>query len=280
MSLIKPAVGLAYSGIVPHFVNKGGLKIDYVEVPFELLEHNPDVMSIKQEMPIILHSASLSVAGSRGEEQQTIGRVRARADETQTPWIGEHLSFIVAERDDTIGSVDAYAPGEPYNIGYTLSPPMNEGSIDHIVRRLKNLQAWFPVPIIVENAPIYVKAPGTTMGQADFIRQVCEQADVGFLFDIAHFVISSRNMGFDAEQELASLPIDRVVEVHVSGMSDEAGVTWDNHASRAPETVYALLKRVARRAQIQAVTLEYNWSVRFPLDVLQTEIGRVRAAMS
>ena len=51
---------------------------------------------------------------------------------------------------------------------------------------------------------------------------------------------------------------------------------WDDHASRAPEIVYRLLEQVLHRASPRAVTLEYNWSSRFPQVWLGEELERVR----
>jgi uncharacterized protein (UPF0276 family) len=153
---------------------------------------------------------------------------------------------------------------------------MNEESVGIVVKALALNQGRLLVPLLIENAPLYFKAPGSTLTQVEFINRVCEQSEVRLLLDLAHFYITSQNMGFDPREEILRLPLERVVEVHLSGTSHESGVLWDNHAARAPEAVIDLLRIVLRQTRVRAVTLEYNWSAKFPTPVLLTEIRRVR----
>jgi len=72
------------------------------------------------------------------------------------------------------------------------------------------------------------------------------------------------------------LPLETVVEIHVSGLSTQSGVAWDDHATPAPATVFALLERVLERVRPRALTFEYNWSPRFPPAILESHIDRAR----
>jgi uncharacterized protein (UPF0276 family) len=66
------------------------------------------------------------------------------------------------------------------------------------------------------------------------------------------------------------------VEIHISGVDRQPDGVWDNHAARAPKAVYRLLEQALERARPQAITLEYNWSVRFSQAILLEEIAQVR----
>ncbi|MEV4921283.1 multinuclear non-heme iron-dependent oxidative enzyme ApyH [Streptomyces roseoverticillatus] len=271
-----PEIGIAYSRTTPGLISRNPGLLDYVEVPFELLRHDPTVTDALGATPAVLHCASLSLAGSVPPADSVMSSIEEWVGETGTPWLGEHLSFITAERAHTDPSADAYAPGEPWNIGYTVSPPMNLETVESVVRSLERAASRFSVPLIVENPPVYFPMPGSTMSQVEFISEVTARSGVGLLLDLAHFCITSRTLGYDAPAELARFPLDRVVEVHVSGFSEEAGGWWDNHASRAPEMELELLAMVVQRSPVRAVTLEYNWSSRFPESVLLEEIDRTR----
>jgi len=274
-------VGLAYNSYVPRFVEEHSTLVDYVEVPFELLRHEASVLEIGARKPIVLHCASLSIAGSVPPSTTTVEAVREWIRRTRTPWLGEHLSFVLASREAAGEWAEEYAPGEPYNIGYTVSPPMNEESIAQVLRTVELLDGALGVPLLLENPPLYFRAPGTTMSQCEFIAEICRRCAVSLLLDLTHFYITSRTMGFDPRRELDSLPLDRVVEVHVSGVELQAGIHWDNHASRAPDEVLEMLACVLEAGTgVRAVTLEYNWSSRFPRTVLLEEIARVRDAIA
>jgi uncharacterized protein (UPF0276 family) len=271
-----PAIGVAYSKSTPDFIRGNPGVVDYIEVPFELLCHNPAVAHEVGSTPVILHCASLSIAGSVAPAAALVSGVQEWVERTRTPWLGEHLSFVTAERESSGGFADEYAPGEPWNIGYTVSPPMNPAMVDSVVRSLERATSVLSVPVILENPPIYFSMPGSTMSQVDFISQVCARSEARLLLDLAHFYITSRTLEYDPMAELERLPLEKVVEVHISGVDVDTAGSWDNHASRAPQMELDLLALVMKRASVRAVTLEYNWSSQFPGSVLLEEVARVR----
>ena len=272
----RPSVGLAYSTSVHAFIEQHRTLVDHVEVPYELLRHDPRVISIGERIPVVLHCASLSIAGTVPCPDGVATDIDQWVGRTGTPWIGEHLAFVTASRGEAGEAAQPCAPGEPYNIGYTVSPPMNASTVERAGQALKRYAARFPVPIIVENSPIYFAVPGSTLTQAAFIREVCDRADAGLLLDLAHFSITSQASDVDPLRQVEALPLERVVEIHISGIEQQVDAAWDDHASRAPDIVYRLLEQVLHRASPRAVTLEYNWSSRFPQAWLGEELERVR----
>jgi uncharacterized protein (UPF0276 family) len=247
--------------------------VDYIEVPFEQLRHSPASASIQEMVPVILHCASMSVAGFVPPTDGTLDAIGREAERTRTPWIGEHLAFIIADGLQ----MDTAAP--PTALTYTVCPQLSEEVVERVADNLASLQARFDAPLIVENSPQYFEIPGSTMPMVDFIGAVLSRCDVGLLLDLSHFLITMLNTGGDAAREIGRLPLDRVVEVHISGLNVQSGVVWDDHATPAPPLVFDLLARVLERALPRAITLEYNWSPTFPEATLKTHIERVRRAV-
>jgi uncharacterized protein len=264
----KIAVGLALGPIVPEFIAESPGLLDYVEVPFEQLLHTPEVGSIQDSLPIILHCASMSVAGFVPPDEATLKLVDREAKRTKTPWIGEHLAFITADPLDTTAS--------PTALTYTVCPQLSEETVEQVACNLSRLRPQFDVPVILENSPQYFDVPGSTMRMTEFISKVVERCDVGLLLDLTHFLISMINTGQDAAKEIDRLPLERLVEIHISGLNVQSGIAWDDHATPATEPVFDLLQRVLRRARPRAVTLEYNWSPSFPRSTLKKHVERVR----
>ena len=269
-------MGVAYAGYVPAFVESYPRQIDYVEIPFEMLRHDPGVAAIRDRIPIVLHCASLSVASPSPCPKSTVQQVADWAEQTETPWIGEHLAFVTADRTEAGARAEPVAPGEPYNIGYTVSPPMNRKTADRVIGHLRHYSRQLKLPLLLENSPLYFRMPSSDMTQAEFMSEILANGDASLLLDLAHLLISAEVMGFDAAAELEKYPLEKVVEIHISGVDHQSDGVWDNHANRAPEEAYRLLEQALRRARPRAVTLEYNWSVRFPREVLLEEITRVR----
>jgi uncharacterized protein (UPF0276 family) len=69
------------------------------------------------------------------------------------------------------------------------------------------------------------------------------------------------------------------VEVHISGMSSQSGVVWDDHAQPASPLVFDLLERIMQRARPRALTIEYNWTAGFPTSLLCEHIERARSLL-
>ena len=261
-------LGLAYGPGIPELARSESGLIDYVEVPFEQLRQTPAVIALQEEVPLLLHCASMSVAGFIPPSPATLDAIADAARGTATPWIGEHLAFI---------SADGLAEGDaPTSLTYTVCPQLSEETVERVIRNLELLRPRFPMPLILENSPQYLDVPGSTLNMVDFIREVTEGAEVDLLLDLSHFAITSINTGVDALQELDRMPLDRVVEIHISGFSLQSGVVWDDHATPAPALLFDMLERVLQRVRPRAVTLEYNWSASFPRGVLLEHIDRTR----
>lgn len=274
----RPSLGIAYAGYVPAFVAKYPDAVDYVEVPFELLHRNAKAIPTPFPRPLILHCASLSIAGEVPPGADIVESVADWIARTGTPWLGEHLAFVTADVADAEFSTRRIAE-QVYDIGYSINGPTNDQSLRRVQAMLATYRRRFELPILVENPPVYFTPPGSTMTQTDFIRELCGDSSVRLLLDLTHLQITAAALGLDARAELRRLPLDRVDEVHVSGAWQTGDLLWDDHTRPASSEVLDLLAIVVSSAYPCAVTLEYNWSVRFPIPVLLGEISRVRRVL-
>ncbi|MDC8012650.1 DUF692 domain-containing protein [Tahibacter soli] len=269
----RTRLGLAYGPSALAYLDDNPDGIDYLEIPFEQLRHAPALAAIRQRIPLVLHCASLSVAGNVPPSAATFDAVASVARQTATPWIGEHLAFIAAEDADDPAA-------EPTTLSYTVCPQLSEESIERVAANLATARARLgDVELIVENSPQYFDVPGSTMGMTDFVGKVAQRCDVGLLLDLTHYLITCINTGVEPRAELERWPLERVVEVHVSGLSSQSGVAWDDHAMPAPPLVFELLDTVLRRVRPRALTVEYNWSPTFPQAILAQHLSRLRGAL-
>jgi uncharacterized protein (UPF0276 family) len=271
-----PRIGLSYSPSARRIVATHPNIIDYLEVPFELLEQNPQALELVAGRDLVLHCASLSLASSRQVAPAKLERLSYWIEKTGTPWLGEHLAFISAARP--AGGGDEYAPGEPYNIGFTVSPPMNTASVETVSQNIRQYARQLSVPILVENSPIYFRLPGSDMNQIEYINRILANCDAGLLLDLTHLYISAKNEGFSVVDAIDHLPLDRVVEIHVSGVEEAEGISWDHHASGIRSEILELLFRLRHLPSLKAVTLEYNWISDYTDDDVIEQIMQVRRA--
>ncbi len=268
-------LGLAYGPSALAYLDSHPDVLDYIEVPFEQLRHTPDVAALQARIPMILHCASVSVAGTMAPASSTLSDIADVAERMRSPWIGEHLAFVSAESLD--GTRDTV---EPTALTYTVCPQLSEASVQRVI---DNLAAARPhlrtTPLLLENSPQYFEIPGSTMPMSAFIASVLEGCDAGLLLDLSHFLITCINTGADPLRELDKIPLHRVVEIHVSGISVQSGIAWDDHAIPAPPIVFEMLQRVLRDVRPQALTVEYNWSPSFPQPILHQHLQRVRSLL-
>jgi uncharacterized protein (UPF0276 family) len=268
-------VGLAHGPGIHEFAESNADLVDYVEIPFEQLRHAPGLASIQDTVPVLLHCASLSVAGFLPPPDATVEAIGAEAARTHTPWIGEHLAFISADGIDEGPGRDA----SPTNLTFTLCPQLSSETVERVAENLEKVRPRFPVPLILENSPQYYAIPGSTMNMVDFVAAVAARCDVDLLLDLSHLMITALNTGADVFEEVERLPLERVVEIHISGFSEQSGIVWDDHATPAPEALFTLLDRVLERARPRAVTIEYNWTA-LPQPVLLSHLWKTRTIVA
>jgi hypothetical protein len=266
-----PSLGLAHGPGILDFLDRNPGYVDYIEMPFEQLRHDPSLGSVLERAPVILHCASMSVAGFIPPSPETTDAISVETTRTQTPWIGEHLAFVSADGINEEADRDT----APTNLTYTICPQLSDEAVERVSINLSSLRPKFSAPIILENSPQYFPIPGSTMGMADFVAMVASQCDVDLLLDLSHFMITSINTGVNASKEIEKLPLERVVEIHLSGMNLQDGIVWDDHAVPAPPEMFELLEQVTRRARPRALTLEYNWEA-LPNPVILAHLERAR----
>lgn len=263
---LEPRIGLAYGPAARTLLRAGPGLLDFVEIPFEHLRHDPGSLATVDGTPVVLHCASMSIAGFVAPDEATLAEIGTWAERVDTPWIGEHLAFILAGD-----------PEAPTRLTYTMAPQLSEAVLQRVTANLAALRPRFDRPIILENSPQYLDVPGSEMSQVEFIAELARRCDVGLLLDLTHLAVSAVNLGFDPAAALDGLPFDRVVEVHVSGLSVQRGVAWDDHATLPPPLVLDLLATVLDRTTPEAVTLECNWAPDHRHDDLVDLVDGVRA---
>jgi uncharacterized protein (UPF0276 family) len=270
----RPKVGMAYGPIVIEFAERHPELVDYVEIPFEQLRHHPPTSRVQEELPVVLHCSSMSIAGFVPPTDATLDAIAVHAERTRTPWIGEHLAFISAD------SLDAAPGAPPVELTYTVCPQLSEETIDRVATNLQRLRPRYDVPIILENSPQYFDVPGSTMSMPAFLAEVARRCDVDLLLDVTHLLITTSNTRLDPMAAAREMPLERVVEVHLSGMSWQSGRWWDDHAAPVPDAVFDLLDAIVPRLAPKAVTFEYNWAPSMPESLLVEQLSRVRRLLA
>ena len=95
------------------------------------------------------------------------------------------------------------------------------------------------------------------MTETEFIREVVTDADCGLLLDVNNVHVNARNHGGDPTVSLASMPLERVVQLHVAGHdASDPSLLIDTHAEAICEDVFVLLEKTLELTGPVPVLLE------------------------
>lgn len=135
-----------------------------------------------------------------------------------------------------------------------------------MVARIKRVKEYIEIPFLVENTTYYMKVPGSTMSESQFIGELIEQADCGLLLDVNNVYVNSVNHGLDAyEFLLDQIPIERTVQVHMAGKRRaREDIVLDTHGAPIAQPVYDLLQYALTKTTVHGVTIKeikiyQNW---------------------
>lgn len=162
----------------------------------------------------------------------------------------EHLGFM---------RVPGYRQGAPLPI------PFDEVALDLGRERLALLRDSLGVPVGLENLALAFDAV-QVWRQGPFLTRLLEAVDGFLLLDLHNLFCQAVNFACPAEDLLATYPLHRVREIHVSGGSwsrsrrDPRGRSFrrDTHDGQVPERCWELLDAVLPRCpHLEMVILEH-----------------------
>ena len=196
--------------------------------------------------PIIGHS---NYGGDFGfEPLETTAAARRHVPLAQrfgVPWVSNHCFYSDGSWADV------------------WSSPIQFSSLE-IVRtgaRARDLQALYGVPLGHENAAYYRACPGSTMPEEEFLTGLVEVSGTYLHLDLHNVHCNERNhgkSGYSATRFLDTIPLDRVISIHMAGGRWIEGQYHDLHDTPVPEPVWDMLDEVLSRSAPGAVILEYE----------------------
>lgn len=218
---------------------------------------------IKERYPIVMHGVSLSIGTVDPLNSEYLAKLKALIDWVQPAWISDHLCWTgVAHR----------------NTHDLLPVPYTEQALAHVVRRIKQVQDYLEHPIALENPSTYLEFQSSSMPEAEFIARMAEESGCRLLLDVNNVYVTCYNHGLDPQRYLDALPMDRVVQVHLSGHSNKGTHIVDTHDGPVVDAVWELYKYVVHKSG-RALNTMIEWDEEIPeFQVLDRELRKARAA--
>ena len=214
----RPDVGWI-EAISENFIGVGGR-------PFAVLE------KVRRDFPVVLHGVSLSIGSVDPLDVSHLNGLRALVDRVEPAYVSDHLCWG-SHRGRYLHDL--------------LPLPYTEEALQHVVRRVAQVQDALGRQILLENVSSYVAYRASTMPEWEFLAQVAQRADCGILLDVNNVYVSARNHGFDPREYLANVPSERVGQFHLAGFSDRGTYLFDTHDAPVADAVWELYADAVRR---------------------------------
>ena len=109
---------------------------------------------------------------------------------------------------------------------------------------MRQLGAALGVPILLENSTIFSAIPEPDMSEPAFFNRLHAKTGCGMLLDLHNLYANTLNLGISADEYLAELDPEIVVEIHLAGGDWLKGHYTDSHSRRTPVTGLGVGSRV------------------------------------
>jgi uncharacterized protein (UPF0276 family) len=251
--LIQPlGVGFPYFAALPADLYRSDL-MAFVEITPETLcrqrasgttaeiEIVSDRLAQAQEtcagLPVVVHGVELSIGSAHGLNSAYLRMLDSFQKEWPFAWHSEHLGFqtIAGDNDATL------------EVGVPLPLPATVEAVELVAARSATIQQRYNVPFLLENPAHYFSdfpADPEIGNEYGFLTAFTQRSGCYLLLDLHNLYCNAVNHRFDARAVIDTLPLDRVIEIHVAGGSWRDGFWMDAHDGRVPEPVWQLLEYV------------------------------------
>lgn len=258
-------VGLLYNAALSEFLRSNLEAVDYLAIIPDTfwLDHGPRHAERYEELepwietldwvaprrPIVSHNIGLSIGSAHSLDAAYLEQIAGFHKRYQFQWHSDHLSFAQVRG----------ANGDDHNAGLAIPIPYDEDVLELIAVRVAQVKEKIPTPFLLENSVYFVDIPEQDMTEVEFLNRLIQRAQCGLLLDVHNLYTNARNHGFDALTFLDQLDLSSVVEIHIAGGDEFAGMYTDSHAGPCPEPVWELLDyALSRTPNLRGVTFEFH----------------------
>jgi uncharacterized protein len=193
-----------------------------------------------------VHYSALS-AGTETQQQTWLDRLAEEVQRHPYRHVSEHFGFSSTRN---------------FHRSAPLPVPLNETTLALGRERLARLAEVARVPVGLENLA-FAFCPRDVEEQGRFLDALLAPTDGFLLLDLHNLYCQAVNFDRDPDELLATYPLHRVRELHVSGGSwsaangSEKPIRRDTHDGPVPTELFEWLPRVlARCPNVEAVILE------------------------
>ncbi len=198
---------------------------------------------ILEQYKVVQHGVSMYFGSTDRIDREQLRRLKSLVKRTKTPFLSDHLCW---------GSVDGTYTHDLLPIPYTFAAAQNAAD------RIKMVQDFLEIPVIVENVSSYAEFHASEMTEWQFLTEVVERADCGILLDVNNIYVSSQNHSFDPYDYLNGIPHERVGQMHIAGHSKFEKYLLDTHDHAVLDPVWKMYAYATKKCGATSTLLEWD----------------------
>ncbi len=243
-------------------------KIDWFEIISENFMDTDglpkrNLAKIKERYPIVMHGVAMSIGTVDPLNSEYLRKLKALIDWINPAWISDHLCWT----------------GIAHKNSHDLLPvPYTEEALKHIVSRIKQVQDFLGRPIALENPSTYLEFKTSHISESEFIAQMAKESGCNLLLDVNNVYVTCFNHRLDPQGYIDALPLDRVIQIHLSGHTNKGTYIIDTHDDHVVDEVWQIYKYVVHKAgRVPNTMIEWDGNIpSFP--ILNDELKKAKRA--
>ena len=236
--------GLGYSRAVHDQVLARRAEIDWLEIAADQFrpltsERMAELVVLRQHFVCVPHGRRLALAGPRSLDERYLSDVCAVAEAVSAPWLS--------------GGLGRTRDGRPRA---RLAPvPRTRQAAAAIARKAREVQSRAARPFLLEY-PSGDPTCARELTEAQFLCEVLYRSDCWLRLDVNHLCANSLSLRRDPQEFLDQIPLERVLQVQMTGARRVKGVPARGPDALVPEAVWELADYVISRASVRGVLVE------------------------
>jgi uncharacterized protein (UPF0276 family) len=180
----------------------------------------------------------------------TFSLLSARSTARQQLWLEKLLHECQLRSYVQISEHFGFAEAGPLSEGAPFPVPLTGGFLRIGKQKLSQLKETSQLPVGLENLA-FAFCKQDVLDQGTFLDELLDEIDGFLILDLHNIYCQSANFNIDPADILCSYPLERVVEIHISGGSwshslsgNRKAVVRDTHDGRVPSEVFELVSTV------------------------------------
>ncbi len=215
---------------------------------------------IAADWPLVMHGVSLNIGSTDALDLGYLRQVRELARRIDACWISDHLCWTGING---------------LNLHDLLPLPYTEEALEHVCRRVEQVQEFLDRPFLLENPSSYISFGDSVIPEWEFLAEICRRTGCYLLLDINNVYVSAFNHDFDPIEYLDGIPPEQVWQHHLAGHQNNGSHIIDTHDQPVIDPVWQLYGEAVRRFGAVPVMIERDDNIP-PLDELLQELDQAR----